>query len=131
MIQRITISFVGVVAVFGLAQPTFGDANCAQFAAACAHAPIGTFTQEQVEGLGGTFVALMKCGGGDCEEDKTAGPATFCSPNLDENICTQLIGPPNTGEVPAVSEWGVAVMALVVVTIGTIVLMRRRTMVST
>lgn len=129
MIQRFTISFVGVLAVFGLAPPTFADSNCGQFDTGCVSAPIDTFTKKQVENLGGTFFLLEKCGSfGLCDLDKLVGPqGPICSPNLPDEICAALI--PTT--IPAVSEWGVAVMALLGVITGTLVLMRLRTMLST
>ena len=133
MIHRFTIPFVGVVAVFGLAQPTFGDHNCARFANfdACASAPIGTFTQQQVEALGGTFVELQECHQflGSCDQTKGMGNPAICSDNLPKQTCIDLLGP--LAPIPTVSAWGMAVMSLLAVTAGTVVLMRRRSMVST
>jgi hypothetical protein len=43
----------------------------------------------------------------------------------DGSDCT-TIDPPCTAEIPAVSEWGVVAMTLLVLTAGTVVFLRRR-----
>ncbi len=54
------------------------------------------------------------------------GKGPICTPNVTLADCTAQGGIWNDACVPTVSEWGVAVMAMLVLTAGTIVVMRRR-----
>ena len=142
MTRRFAIPFVGVLASFGFAQPTFGDHTCAQFTVpiiqrtACFSRLSGTFCRQLAEQFGGVIMLDAVCTwdgfDGTClsKDPGDGGPDPICSDNLDD-VSEGLCGTLRAATCPTVSEWGMAVMALLVITTGTIVFARRRAMLST
>lgn len=124
MSARHKIPFVCLGVVLGIVRPTLGDHNCAKFVPGCVSAPIGTFTQGQVESLGGVFFPSVECKSeGTCTLTKQTDPRFFCSPDLDPDICSALLGG-GGGIIPTVSEWGLGVTVLLTLIAGTIIFRR-------
>ncbi len=106
------------------------DSNCCEFALpkGCASAPTAECPQANCEAALGVFKPGEECNpaSGNCEA-KTGFQQRVCcmslpcggAASMDMGACSAIM-------IPAVSQWGLAVMVLLVLTAGTIVVMRRR-----
>jgi len=96
--------------------------QCCEFALpnGCASGP--GVTAPACTAAGGVFVANQTCSFAtkNCGA-KDANASPICVDLPEDKLCATLLG-----GIPTVSEWGLAVMALLVLTAGTVVVMRRR-----
>jgi len=96
--------------------------NCCEFTTpfGCASAP--GLTAPICTGAGGVFVASQTCDSvtHNCVA-KIPNSAPVCDDPPEDKLCAALLG-----GIPTVSEWGLAVMAILVLTAATVVIMRRR-----
>lgn len=129
MIRRIAIASFTMVLALGLTQTALAASDCCQFTPGCISAPTGKFDMVACTAATGTYVANAYC---DEASELCVGPKTgddpsggICSESADKQVCVDLAG--LNAPIPTVSEWGLAVMGLMVLAAGTVVMMRRRT----
>ena len=123
MITWRTIAITGGVSLFTLGSKVIGDHHCCEFPSACVSAPIGTFSAAGCQVRGGVFHLSIQCsqGSGQCTAIKSGGSPPICS-DPGSSDCAALLGP---DVVPALSEWGLAGVAMLVMIVGSIAVGRR------
>jgi len=122
MMRRFCLSLVAAVAVCCLVSPANADHNCGEFAGGCCSGGTSCMTQAIIEANGGTYFAAMDCNTatGTCTGAKTSGLSIVCSPGVSQTVRDALLN-----ACPTVSEWGLLILALLVITTGAIMLKRQ------
>lgn len=110
--------------------------ECCEFAIGCASAPTGQLPTAVCTAQGGiSHIADSKCDstpvtGGNCVANAGAPEARTCCLDATTGVCANTTASCTALFIPTVSQWGLAVMVLLVLTAGTIVVMRRRAVVT-
>ena len=106
--------------------------ECCDFATGCASAPTGQLPSSVCTAQGGSYNANSKCNttSGNCEANAGAPDARTCCLDATSGVCANATVDCGIF-IPTVSQWGLAVMVLLVLTAGTIVVMRRRAVATT
>jgi len=129
-----TLRFALVVAVGALAlagSPVLADHNCCEFdlPSGCASGPLVTAASCTAAG-GAAFIADRECSPatGNCEVKTGSPPEHVC---CTEDCVGNMTADPvrecfRALDIPTMSEWGLAVLALLTLTAATVVIMRRR-----
>ncbi len=123
--------FLGLCVVLTVSfAATNASANdCCEFTGSpsngCASAPTGQLPSAVCVAQGGVYMASQECSltTGNCVA-KSGQPQRACC--LGGTPCDDALSDCNALFIPTVSQWGLAVMVLLVLTAGTVIVMRRR-----